>query len=733
MTGMTSRVRTLLASAGFAWMALAGTPATAQVEALFDLSTPATGPFPTNAFTVVDLSQLSNRRVALPLPDCGAVPESCAMVEALNALDGFNMQPRVRIPFDGAIDVSSVSSSTLFLVHLGNTASPVDRRRGEVIGVDQIVFDPETRTLAAESERLLRQHTRYALIATSGIRDTLGRPVRGTGLARFLRDRRAAREAGLEDYRTQLRIALEVLRIAGITDDRVVSASIFTTQSSTAVLEKMRREVLGTRPEVPDFARGARRERTVFPLDDVASLTFERQVGTAPTFQSSSLPVAALGVVPNSVSAIAFGSYASPSFLGADRRIPAVGTRTGRPRIQGTSAISFVLFLPAGPRPATGWPVAIGGHGLGGNKYDLFVLASALASQGIATAAIDVVGHGGGAAGTLTVTRTDGTRVVVASGGRGVDVNGDGAIEGTEGFGISGLVGTRDTLRQTVVDLVQLVRSFRTRSVDVDDDGKADFDPARVFYVGASLGGNYGTLLLGIEPGLRAGALNVPGGALPDVVRLSPDLRPFLLPNFTTVPSLLNVQSVAPPLFGFDENLPLRNVPPLVNDVPGAARLQEAIDDLEWMALAGDPLGYARHIRADPLAGNRPKPVIVQVARGDMVVPNPTSTALVRAGELADRVTLFRNDLFVQQLQAAGQPAAVLNTLRNPHAFIGALAGPRARAALQAQMQIAAFFASNGALTLDPDGAEPLFETPIGALPEDLGFLPPFPDVIPSP
>ena len=37
-----------------------------------------------------------------------------------------------------------------------------------------------------------------------------------------------------------------------------------------------------------------------------------------------------------------------------------------------------------------------------------------------------------------------------------------------------------------------------------------------------------------------------------------------------------------------------------------------------------------------------------------------------------------------------------------------------AQAAVAAQNQIALFFASDGATTIDPDGAGPLFETPIG-------------------
>jgi hypothetical protein len=32
----------------------------------------------------------------------------------------------------------------------------------------------------------------------------------------------------------------------------------------------------------------------------------------------------------------------------------------------------------------------------------------------------------------------------------------------------------------------------------------------------------------------------------------------------------------------------------------------------------------------------------MQLAKGDMVVPNPANTAVIRAGELTDRATYFR-------------------------------------------------------------------------------------------
>jgi hypothetical protein len=48
-----------------------------------------------------------------------------------------------------------------------------------------------------------------------------------------------------------------------------------------------------------------------------------------------------------------------------------------------------------------------------------------------------------------------------------------------------------------------------------------------------------------------------------------------------------------------------------------------------------------------------------------------------------------------------------------------------AAVAIGAQTQIGVFFATDGALTIDPDGPGPLFEVPIaGPLPEDLGFIP---------
>ena len=97
---------------------------------------------------------------------------------------------------------------------------------------------------------------------------------------------------------------------------------------------------------------------------------------------------------------------------------------------------------------------------------------------------------------------------------------------------------------------------------------------------------------------------------------------------------------------------------------------------------------------------------------------DPTSSAIVRAGGLEGSTTLFRNDLAVL--------ADATNTVpNNPHTFLTNIGNPAmVPLALAGQTQIAEFFKSNGSVVIDPDGAGPLYETPIALpLPETLNFI----------
>src|SRR5262249_978673 len=151
--------------------------------------------------------------------------------------------------------------------------------------------------------------------------------------------------------------------------------------------------------------------------------------------------------------------YRSPDYeVHPGEYIPQVGTRTGTPAIQGYNEIYFNLFLPSGPKPVGGWPVAIYGHGAGGNKNTspLAVTAS-LAAHAIATIAINGVGSGLGPLGTLTVNQAAAAPVTLPAGGRGFDQNGDHVIDASEGFEATApqtIIWTRDGRWQTVADFM---------------------------------------------------------------------------------------------------------------------------------------------------------------------------------------------------------------------------------------------------------------------------------------
>jgi hypothetical protein len=669
----------------------------AATEVLFDLHDRTKTIFPSNLFTVIDPGQNTLRRVNLKKPDCSVNPVPCFDIDVLNSLDGFNVQPRVSIPFSGPIDPSTVNSDSVYLLSLGST-----RGRGsfrEKVGINQVVWDPASNTLHLEPDELLEQHTRYAVIVTDRVRDAGGAPIRG---AHFTRTRHGFPKAYDDD------VSEGIERSARHGRARVVAASVFTTMSVSAELEKIQHAIQSRHPAPASVS--------YFPIASVAGLTWNVEAVAGGPLTPVALPgFGALFAFGPTVSAIAFGKYVSPNYLRADSTFEPTETRRGAPVQQGTNEVHFNIVLPAGPKPAAGYPVAIYGHGFTDHKLGGFlVVAASMAQRGIATVGINVVGHGFGPAGTVTVHRPSGN-VTVPGGGRAVDQNGDGVFGSTEGSAASAprlLVGTSDALRQTTVDLMQLVRQVQA-GMDVDGDGAPDLDSRRIYYFGQSFGAIYGTIFLGVEPGVRVGAPNVGGGAIVDITRMSPVFRGGFFTPAVAARGLLNAGTQA------NENMPFRNEPVRVNDVPGAMAIQDFIDQSEWGAQRGNPVAYAPHLRKDPLRGNPVKDVIVQFAKGDVTVPNPTNSAIVRAGELEDRTTYYRHDLTV-----AIDPTVT----RNPHTFLTGIASSQAimrAVAAQAQAQIAHFFATDGSDTVDPDGAGALFETPIVLpLPETLNFIP---------
>ena len=517
---MLSFPRRLILLALVSFVLVPATAHAAGVAPVFDLTSPSGAPFPSDRYTVADTTQLTGVRVDLPKPNCTVQPSDCADIDVLNTLDGFNIQPRLSIPFTGAIDVASVSSSNVFLVRLSD---------GAVTGINQIVWESPVNTLHAESDQLLDQHSRYLLVVTNGVKDGAGDPIDASS---FLQDLNYghAKDAADKAYRKELIAALNHSLPAGVGRDAVAAASLFTTQSATTLLEQVRKQIKASNPAAADFRLGTLGERTVFPLSSITGITFSRQILTLPFFANSTVAIPALSLYPGSVGTVAFGSYSSPDYENASKFIPAVGSATGVPAVQGTNRIYFNLFLPSGTAPAGGWPVAIFGHGFGDNKNSSpFIVASSMARRGIATIAINVVGHGGGPLGSLIVNRAAGS-VTLSAGGREIDQDGNGQFNGTEGVNAAPpqlIIGSRDGLRQTVIDLMQLVREVEV-GMDVDGDGTTDLNADKISYFGQSFGGIYGTKFLAVEPHVHAGVPNVAGGSIIEVARLG-GFRPLVV------------------------------------------------------------------------------------------------------------------------------------------------------------------------------------------------------------
>jgi hypothetical protein len=431
------------------------------------------------ALTVADDTQNTGRQVNLPLPDANTRLSDYQDLQVLNTLDGFNLQPRLSIPFDGPIDLSTVDSQTVFLVSLGDTL-PGGDPGGAVVGINQIVWDVATTTLHVQSDGLLAQHTRYALIVTNGIQDANGNPVEAT------EDFQNLQQTVQGQYQADLLDALQAASGLGVLEQSIVTASVFTTLSATAILEKIRDQIHAATPAPADFNLAPDGSRTVFPLSQITGITWNQQTAVDPArFSTGSVSLGLLRIIPGAVGQLAYGKYLSPDYqVHPGEYIPQVGTLTGTPVVQGMNEIYFNLVLPSGPKPAEGWPVAIFGHGSTDAKdsdYSLVNVAAVMASHGIATITINAVGHGFGPLGTLTVMRrpADGGPVTFPSGGRGIDQNNDHRIDANEGLATAPprtILLRTDGIRQTAADLMQLIRVIEV-GVLVDGDGVPDLDP----------------------------------------------------------------------------------------------------------------------------------------------------------------------------------------------------------------------------------------------------------------
>lgn len=338
-----------------------------------------------------------------------------------------------------------------------------------------------------------------------------------------------------------------------------------------------------------------------------------------------------------------FGSYTSPSFIKNEGGFFEINYKTGRANVIPDKVTFFATVPKATEKYKPPFPVMLFGHGNSESRIDVFAMANKLAQYGIAGISIDAVGHGpsdylspicASEKGLQSLLEEFGEELPIsgdldtimpaliillveplANGlcidvdlsepekwreilkeftsngliysltceGRAKDVDGDGALDSGEDFFIYDPFISRDNLRQTVVDQMQLVRILKHLGRDINGNGVIDPEEGDfnldgindiggernpVFYSGQSLGGILGSILTAVEPNIPRSVLNVPGGTLTDIMSKS-TLRGVTMRIFRKVVGPVIVGKPEEGLFSIyinDDKKPVVEIEPIIEE-----------------------------------------------------------------------------------------------------------------------------------------------------------------------
>ena len=424
-------------------------------------------------------------------------------------------------------------------------------------------YERETNTLIAKPVMPLRERTTYAVVVTRRLKDANGEPV-GSPYPTVNHPAQTEALRPLEDMMDgDLPFGM----------DDIAFAFTFTTQTTTSDWYAVRDGLYGHGIQKHLASEFPPRVSSMFELKDTARLG-----GTNPHVIYAEEWLQGLRLVqeldgggdPNSVAGkqledfnayvdfLAVGSFESPQLFPRedaegnwlpfnDQSWPA-DLHSVPAKARG-ERVYFYLSVPRKEVSARGEgkpaPVVILGHGHTGNRFTVTSFAGFMARHGVAVLAIDCVSHGisvseqdRALATTVLSTIGFGPFVEAALTDRAYDQNGDGTIDSGADFWTAYVFHTRDVVRQSLLDymqLVRLVRSFdgeRRWAFDLDGDGTeelaGDFDAdgevdiglgSTFTMTGGSLGGIMSMLVGALEPQVEAIAPVVGGGMMSEITR----------------------------------------------------------------------------------------------------------------------------------------------------------------------------------------------------------------------
>jgi len=361
--------------------------------------------------------------------------------------------------------------------------------------------------------------------------------------------------------------------------------------------------------------------------------TTQRATYVAPALRkavfAAPAPVASnvMATTSNVVYSVFVGTYDAPNFQAGE--VPYRNNPSGEIKVGSDGAaivvrsepMRFALSVPAGPVPATGWPLAIYSHGTGG-AYNSFIedeTALNLGREGIAVISTDQVLHG--------------------------PRNPNGNPE-LDFFNFGNAYAARDNALQGVADAFSQLRL--AHGLSIDDAGRTHtFDPAKVYFFGHSQGGLTGPGFVAFEPSLSGAVLSGTAGLL--YVNLLHKTNPLDIPSL--VQTFLRDEPV-------DENN------------PGLALLQMWVE-------RSDPVNYAPLMVRHPVlgdAGTRLAPRNIFQTEGftDTYSPNPGIEAFATA--LGGDLVMLRDTKDLPGLALRGRTikaAPITNNLNGATAVLG--------------------------------------------------------------
>ena len=538
-------------------------PVPLHTTAKFDPTT-STVPFPT------DLLRQGSKDLTLNIPTAGAPAAQVPVFDALNSLDGFSTTAPWSTAFAGPLTPGSVAGGSGKSVHLFEVKT--DPSTGAVLGVVRELASPQEyvatlasnaatgATLALVPTKPLKQLTSYMAVLTNGITDAAGTPVRQsliygfskrtsplcTGGKSTLPALSDANACALEPLRQLTNLQEAAAKTAGVDPSTIVLSWTATTQATTVTMQT----IAGLVDAVPD------QNIAVVPIGKTLADVIPRQppiadiyVGalTVPYYLSAPSQANPVAPLTNYWTAPPCGQVASCKALGLDPTSTNVTAANRLPAATSNQTVPVIMSVPNAnsgkTKPAAGWPVVIYQHGITSDRTTMLAAVGALSQAGFAAIAIDLPLHGLApsnpfyrnaflagtpAAGLITGERTfDLPQINTAT---GAVAAGTVASSGSYFINLTSLRTSRDNLRQGVSDLLEL-RSAIPYVTGLD--GTPLFDPARVAFLGISLGSIEGTTFMALaatpNTAVQNAVLNVPGGGITNLLVGSPTFGPVII------------------------------------------------------------------------------------------------------------------------------------------------------------------------------------------------------------